>query len=593
MRLSKLALAIAFLFPSLVCAQGSDPARAAIAEGDLYQSKHKYELALDAYHKADKAAHHSSAEVYLKLAAVERKLGDFPSSLDNAKKAVKAAGDDKAWATQAYLIHANLLIAMSSKPGDKKLKEAESDIRQAVALDPSQTVAHFDLGFVLLKQERDVEGIPELRTYVSAPGAKREETVMEAKRLIANPIRAREPFAPPFSFTSEEKQKISNASLRGKVVLLDFWGTWCPPCRESVPALRNVQKKFAGKEFQIVSVSSDDDEEVWRTFIASQQMSWTEYIDLSGEIQSTFKIDSFPTYIVLDRDGVIRYRQSGYSQSTGPELEEAINHALKRASDPKLASVAVEDERAAAAAHSEAPARIAAEEKSSAASGGPSLSTDEPASPGLTGTEAGSVERGIYRNEALAFSYEFPRNWVAAKQEALHALNESHEESAQAALLQQHPEAAGTTASWSRRLSFTLLAVAMVTGSVFPFRASACWQHLRQTARWTLQRSGSFPRKWPVLPGSPSRRPPANTESKLTNSFARTSNAQWVVSVSFNQSCRLTLAGIWWQSKFTRFQRMTRKPRWILFRIWSSKIGNKCSLAVFAEQLDVFRPVIQ
>ena len=100
-------------------------------------------------------------------------------------------------------------------------------------------------------------------------------TVAEAKLVIANPIRARMPFAPNFSFTMQDHQTISNASLRGKVVLLDFWGTWCPPCRESVPTLRDLNKKYSGKAFQLVGVSSDDDD-VWKTFIQAQHMDWPD-----------------------------------------------------------------------------------------------------------------------------------------------------------------------------------------------------------------------------------------------------------------------------------------------------------------------------
>ena len=128
------------LFPRVADAQ--DPVDSAIAQGDLYQSKHKYELAQDSYRKADKLSHHTSADAYLKLSAVDRKLGDFSSALDEAKKALKAAGDNKAWATQARLVHANLLVQMSSKPGDRKLQEAEADIRQALALDPMQRQSH-------------------------------------------------------------------------------------------------------------------------------------------------------------------------------------------------------------------------------------------------------------------------------------------------------------------------------------------------------------------------------------------------------------------------------------------------------------------
>jgi thiol-disulfide isomerase/thioredoxin len=430
-------------FPWAASAQNSaDAVKSAIAKGDLYQSKHKYELAQEAYRKADKLSHHTSADAFLKLSAIDRKLGDFSSALDEAKKAVRAAGDNKTWAIKAHLAHANLLVQMSSKPGDKKLQEAEADIRQALALDPSQAVAHFNLGYVLLKQGRDPEGIAELKTYVSAPGVGAAE-LAQAQRMIANPIRVREPFAPGFSFTSHGKQLISNSSLRGKVVLIDFWGTWCPPCRESVPTLRDLQKKYAGKGFELVSVSSDDDEDVWRTFIEAQKMNWTEYIDLSGEVLRAFNVESFPTYVVLDKDGVMRFRQSGFAESTEGELVDAINKALKRTSDAKLAAVASADaqEKEVSVARDGGSSGMKSAESESKSAG--ANSSDAPINSTLFGIEAGLVSGTIYKNEALSVAYEFPRGWIAAKPESLHALNEKLEATAKASILQQHPEAAG------------------------------------------------------------------------------------------------------------------------------------------------------
>lgn len=433
----------AVLFVLCPClAQGqnsSDPVQQALSQGDLYQSKHKYDLAQEAYKKADKVSHHTSAEAYLKLAAVDRKLGDFSASLDDTKKALKVAGDDKALATRAYLTHATLLVQTSSKPGDKKLKEAEADVRRALALDPSNTVAHYDLGFILLKQEKDLEGIAELKAFTALPGIK-ESDLAEAQRVIANPIRAREPFAPEFSFTSHERQPVSNASLRGKVVLMDFWGTWCPPCRESVPTLQNLQKKYAGRGFELVSVSSDDDEEVWQTFIAAQKMNWTEYIDLSGEILERFKIESFPTYIVVDKDGVMRFRQSGYGETTQAELEDAINKALKRPSDPNLAAAVSGNKGQPEPSHGAAQTESVNSNAATAANAGtdssPALDT------ALFGIEAGKLSGNLYKNDALSLTYEFPSNWMAAKPQTLHQLNEKTEAAARAAVLQQHPEMA-------------------------------------------------------------------------------------------------------------------------------------------------------
>jgi len=213
-------------------AQQADPVAQSLSQGDAYSSKHDYEKALDTYRKADKLAHHGSVMAYLKIASMERKLGDVNAALDDAKHALQAAGDNKALAIESHLFRASLLAQMSGKPTDKKLKEAEEETRQALALDPDYPAARFSLGMTLLKQERDSEGVAELNKFLSLPRAD-AGMLADARRFIASPIRAREPFAPDFSFITLENQSVSNTTLRGKVVLLDFWGTWCPPCRES------------------------------------------------------------------------------------------------------------------------------------------------------------------------------------------------------------------------------------------------------------------------------------------------------------------------------------------------------------------------
>jgi len=481
MRPAWLVAVFVLLFPHGVTAQNSaDPVQQAIAQGDLFQSKRKYELAYEAYKKADKAAHHTSALAYLKLASVEKKLGDFSSSLDDVKRALKVAGDNQGLATQAHLLHANLLVQMSSKPGDKKLKEAEADVRQAIAVEPARAVAHFNLGYILLRQERDPEGVAELKAFLGMSGGSRSD-VAEAQRMIASPIRAREPFAPDFSFNAEDTALISNASLRGTVVLLDFWGTWCPPCRASVPVLQNLQRKYSGRGFQLVGISSDDDEDVWKTFTQANKMNWSEYIDLSGEVLHAFKIESFPTYIVLDKDGVMRFRQSGFAGGlTQMELEEAINKALKRPSDPNLAAAA-----SAAGSAKEKEAEREEAEESSVADSGRATGTGSATGAGssaaesvadraeaksakdatdakdadnsgevLSGIEAGTISAGVYKNEALSLSYEFPRGWIAAKADTLHKLNEKLEAGAKASILQQHPEAAANLRIMTQKLVF-------------------------------------------------------------------------------------------------------------------------------------------
>ena len=412
--------------------QSQDPVKQAIADGDLWLSKRKYQAALDCYYRADKLSHHTSPDALLRIAAIEKKAGMLSDAASDAKKAIAAAGENKHLAAKARVVRAGLLGQMAQKPTDKKLKEAEEELRAAVALEPALPGARYDLGVILLRQERDSEGLAEMNAVLAMP-ATDSSMAIEAQRMIVNPIRARTPFVPKFSFTTREKQVVSNASLRGQVTLIDFWGTWCPPCRASVPLLKNVQKKYAGKSFQLVSVSSDDDEEAWEKFIVAQRMDWSEYLDSSGDVQKIFSVDSYPTYIVVDKDGVVRYRQSGLDQETENDIEDAINKALKRESDPVLAKAA-DKEISTPESIKAAPSSIA---KNAATAAG-----EAPAGGGRLEINRQQISTGSFKYDLLGIRYEYPEGWVVAKQEALKAANAQKDAETKAALLKQNLQSA-------------------------------------------------------------------------------------------------------------------------------------------------------
>ena len=421
----------------------------ALKQGDTFMSQKDYDKALEAYRHADKISHHTCAVCLLRIVTIFRSVGDFDDALDTAKKAVAAAGDNKVLAAQSHLVRGALFTSMASKPGDKKLREAEEEFRAALSLDPAQSMAHRDLGVALIKQNRDADGIAELNLFIAAPG-NALKLVDEARMMAANPIRAREPFAPDFVFTSLEGASISNASLQGKVVLLDFWATWCPPCRESVPTIQSLHKKYAGKAFEIVGISGDSDEDSWKAFVAKNNMNWAEYLDSSEMMSEKFEVDSFPTYIVVDKEGVVRYRQSGFGTTTQMELEDTINKALKKpfvAPATKTASTVTSSTNGAVPSVSSNASGIAAKMPVSAANTSPAV---------VTGTiptvfqpdavvSAGISSGGVYRNSALGFSYPYPNGWTVASPEAVRDANAkmkglnapaSHEEGPQQASAQ-------------------------------------------------------------------------------------------------------------------------------------------------------------
>lgn len=306
---------------------GDDAFEEEFEKGEMLLRNGQYEEALKAYKKANGMRNKKCAECLWGMARAYDGLGAYRNVIESAERVLEYASDDTLLRARAHNLKAVALIALSEGKDEKKLKAAEAELRQALQLKADLSIVRFNLGVVLLKQNRDAEGIAELRAYLKAED--RGRTAEEARKMIENPRRGREAFAPEFSLTSVQGEYISLEDLQGKIVLLDFWGTWCPPCVDSVPSLRQINKKFAGELFVMIAVSSDSDEEKWREFIAKNKMNWPQYLDRDSKIQRTFRVDVFPTYVLIDQEGVVRYRSTGGSWMKNAFLEEHIRKLLK------------------------------------------------------------------------------------------------------------------------------------------------------------------------------------------------------------------------------------------------------------------------
>jgi thiol-disulfide isomerase/thioredoxin len=178
-----------------------------------------------------------------------------------------------------------------------------------------------NLARALLRQAKDAEGKQELEVFLSM--GPEERSAAEARRLLADPRRAREEIAPEFELTTLQGQQMSLSRLAGRVVVMDFWATWCPPCRASVPELKELTKKYPTDKLVLISVSADKDEKEWREFVAKKNMDWAQYRDTDHRVVDAFAIRAFPTYLVIDGDGVIKER------ITGLNPQESVVHRLK------------------------------------------------------------------------------------------------------------------------------------------------------------------------------------------------------------------------------------------------------------------------
>lgn len=328
--LAAVAAAPAFLTGRTVRAQQPNGAtyEEEIQTGRNFMRQRKWEDALKAFKRANDLKGKTSAEAYLLMANAFMGLEAYKNVAQSADKVVEFAGNDPEMQVQAYNLKGIAIQQQSDGKDQKKLQEAEAALRQAVTVKADYAESHYNLGIVLLQQNRDPEGTAALKKYLEL--APDQSLSADARKIIDNPRRAREPFAPDFSITTSEGEYISLDDLKGKVVLLDFWGTWCPPCVASLPALRNLNKKFTKSEkFVLLGISSDGDEDKWSNFIVKEQMVWPQFLDRQRVVHRAFRVSKFPTYIVLDHEGVIRFRTSGMSFEKEAELANAIEKQIK------------------------------------------------------------------------------------------------------------------------------------------------------------------------------------------------------------------------------------------------------------------------
>lgn len=121
---------------------------------------------------------------------------------------------------------------------------------------------------------------------------------------------------------------IKLSSLKGKVILLDFWASWCPPCRASNKRLTKLYPKYRDKGFEILGVSIDDDAKDWKRAILKDKISWLQVMDKGGwDSPSAVKwnLNAVPTSYLINKEGMLVAMDLD-----GKELEKALNDLLEK-----------------------------------------------------------------------------------------------------------------------------------------------------------------------------------------------------------------------------------------------------------------------
>lgn len=134
--------------------------------------------------------------------------------------------------------------------------------------------------------------------------------------------------APDFTLKSNSGSNIRLAEQRGNVVMLNFWASWCAPCRQEMPHLNALSQQYSALGFNLLGINVDEDPQAANRAINNLKVAFPVLFDSDSRIAELFSVDAMPTTIIIDKDGNIRHwhrgYQAGYEDSYAEQVAQLI-----------------------------------------------------------------------------------------------------------------------------------------------------------------------------------------------------------------------------------------------------------------------------
>ncbi len=155
-----------------------------------------------------------------------------------------------------------------------------------------------------------------------------------------NPVPVQEEIAEPFSGESESRiapgfslqdiqgKTVSLSDFKGKVVFIDFWATWCPPCRISSPEVEKIHHLYQGKNVQVLGLSVDEDPEDVRRYVERKKIGYPVLLAGDSDASQAYGVDGIPHFALVDQEGRLVRAWNGYAPGYGRDWRLAIDKLL-------------------------------------------------------------------------------------------------------------------------------------------------------------------------------------------------------------------------------------------------------------------------
>ena len=297
----------------------SDPkAQKTFKEAMDYLKRHDVASAVDSLKRADKQDGQRCLSCQKMMIKYGIELRDWKTAEQGASEMVAEAAPGQELALAHQQMGILLLQEGIQRHKDELFGRAHEEMTKALEAYPKFPAAVYGDGIALAHMKQDDAAKAQFERFV-AMRTQDDPDRQRALRFISNPELARARMAPAFAVTTIDGQHVSLDDLKGKVVLLDFWATWCGPCRAALPHMKSIAKKFEGQPLVILSVSLDRDENSWKEFIAKNEMTWLHYRDggFDGPIAKLFAVEAIPHTFTIDADGILQDEKIGDASIEG------------------------------------------------------------------------------------------------------------------------------------------------------------------------------------------------------------------------------------------------------------------------------------